>query len=164
MMVPMRRTLAALVLVVLGCSGESTPAGPDGPVAFTDVYQSSFSGITSRRGEIISREARWVEVWDELQSHVSPKPAIPQVDFSNRLLILAALGTNGDRCTKAQITLVEMVGGALRTRVAEVHRPAGCPSCPPDTSQPVHVVSVPRAATGATFDFVVATATSCNVP
>jgi hypothetical protein len=160
----MRRTLAALALLVLGCSGQSSPAGPDGPVAFTDVYQSTRSGITNRRGEVISRQARWIEVWDELQGHVSPKPAIPQVDFDNRLLILGALGTNGDGCTKAQVNLVEMVGGALNIRVAEVHRAANCPVCPPVTSQPVHVVSVPRAATGATFNFVTATATSCDVP
>ncbi|HYI09093.1 MAG TPA: hypothetical protein VEK57_08470 [Thermoanaerobaculia bacterium] len=162
----MRPLLLSCVLLALfpGCSGDSTPAGPDGPVAFTDVYQSSFSGIRTRRGEIISRESRWVEVWDELQSHASPKPAIPAVNFNDRLLILAALGTNGDRCTKAQVQSVRTESGALVIRIAEVHRPSTCAPCPPDTSQAVHVVSVPRAATGATFTFVTATADSCAVP
>lgn len=162
----MRRLLFffASLLLVSACSGESNPAGPDGPVAFADVYQSSFSGIQTRRGEIISRESRWVEVWDELQSHVSPKPAIPAVNFNDRLLILGALGTNGDRCTKAQVQSVQTQGGTLVIRIAEVHRPSTCAPCPPDTSQAVHVVSVPRAATGATFTFVTATANSCAVP
>lgn len=160
----MKRFLRAslLAILVIGCGGESSPTGPDGPIAFTTVYQNSMSGIRTRRGEIISRESRWVDVWDELQSHVSPKPPIPAVNFDDRLLILGALGELGDGCAKAEIQSVESNGGALNIRVGEVHRPANCPPCPPVTSQAVHVVSVPRAATGASFSFVNVTASSCT--
>jgi hypothetical protein len=162
----MKRTLAvtiALTFVVLaGCSGASDPTSPDGAVIFTQVYKSTTSGVRSRHGEVITRQSRWTQVWDEITAGQSPKPALPAVDFEQRILVYAALGELGDSCADIELESIQRVNGALLVSVVERHRLATCPVCPPTTSQPVIVVAVPRAATDVSFSFRTSNTGACS--
>jgi hypothetical protein len=148
-----------LLALISGCSGESNPTGTDGPVATTEVYKSQFSGMGGKHGEVISRQSRWAEVWDEITAGMSPKPALPSVDFENVLLIVGAIG-NTDACTNGRIESVKRVGGTLEISILEERRP-NC-ACPAIVARPVHVVSVPRAATGASFTFRIVNLNTCT--
>jgi hypothetical protein len=158
----MRRMIAfAAVLVLLaGCNGESNPTGTNGPVAFSTVYKSKTSAVTTRRGEIVSRESRWVEVWDEITAGQSPKPALPLVNFENVILIYAAGGELAEMCSDVKVDAVNRVDGSLAITIVEERRPTTC-VCPAIVLRPVHVVSVPRAATGATFEFRITNVSGC---
>jgi hypothetical protein len=157
----MRRLLVlAITLACLACNGESNPTSPDGPVAFAQVYKSKTSGVNRQTAEIISRQARWVEAWDEITAGQSPKPAIPAVDFESVILIYASGGEIADSCSDIRIESVNRVGGALTVSIVEERRP-GC-VCPPVVIHPVHVVSVPRAATGASFTFRATNLSGCT--
>lgn len=148
------RTLLLVVLVLIaGCSGDSDPTSPDGPVPFAQVAKEQFSGVMQRRAEVIALQSRWVQVWDEITSNRSPKPPLPNVDFEKELLILAAYGNTGDSCRDVQIEKVDRVNGALAVSILDKQRAANCPVCPPVTAQPVHVVSIPRAATGVSYSW-----------
>lgn len=148
-----RAALALALILIAGCDrGASSPTSPDGVVPFTTVHTAQFSGIAVRRGEVISRADVWQRTWDEINATISPKPALPAVDFERNILLLAALGDEGDACKRVVIDRVERSGGALRVSVKETRPPASC-VCPPVAVRPVHVVSIPRAATGASFDF-----------
>jgi hypothetical protein len=153
--------LLALILLAAACGGESSPTGPDGPVLLTQVYKDASSGLKAQGAEIVSREERWAEVWDQIVAGRSPKPAIPNVDFNQRILIVAALGETADSCKSVEVESVTRRDGALDIVLAEVRPPANC-SCPPVVVQPVHVVSVTRAATDATFTWHNVTRGSCN--
>lgn len=153
--------LIALIVSIAGCSGESSPTGPDGPLALTDVHRTLTSGITNQRIEVISRQARWAEVWDAITAPMSPKPPLPSVDFDNRLLVLAALGEQSDSCKNVRVDSVERRGGTLLITAAETRPPATC-TCPPIVVQPVHVVSIPRAATDASFTWRTVILGSCT--
>jgi hypothetical protein len=153
---------ALILLLIAGCSGsESSPTGPDGPVQMTEVYKDQSTGVLGRRAEVISRESRWVEVWSEIVSNRSPKPALPAVNFDEKILVLAALGDTGDACKSVRIETVTRVAGALNISIAETRPPANC-SCPPVTVQPVHVVAIPRAATDASFNWRTLTLGGCT--
>ena len=154
----MKRIIAALILLA-GCSGESSPTGTNGPVPTIQVYKSKTSAIPGRRAEIVSRQSRWVEVWDEITANHSPKPAIPVVDFDNVILIFAAGGELGHACSDIRIESVTRTDGALAVSIVEERRPT-C-TCPAVVIRPVHVVSVPRAATNASFEFRVANVSGC---
>jgi hypothetical protein len=151
----------AVVLALAACNGESNPTSPDGPVPFTQVYKSKSSGVNRQTAEIISRQQRWVEVWDEITAGQSPKPAIPVVDFENVILIYASGGEIANSCNDIRIESVNRVNGALSVSIVQELRPSTC-VCPPVTIHPVHVVSVPRAATGASFSFHAANVTGCT--
>ena len=155
----MRIQLVVAVMIFLAaCNGESNPTGTDGPVATTQVYKSKTSGVSGKRGEVISRASRWAEVWDEITAGMSPKPALPNVNFEEAILIVGAIG-DADACTDARIESVNRVGGALEISVLEERRP-NC-TCPAFVARPVHVVSVPRLATGATFSFRIVNLNTC---
>jgi hypothetical protein len=155
----MQRIIAALILLA-GCSNESSPTGTNGPVPTIQVYKSKTSAIPGRRAEIVSRQSRWVEVWDEITANVSPKPAIPVVDFDNVILIFAAGGELAHSCSDIRIESVTRTDGALAVSILEERRPT-C-ACPAIVIRPVHIVSVPRAATNATFEFRVANVSGCQ--
>ena len=152
--------IVAAVLLLAGCSGESSPTGTNGPVPTVQVYKSKTSAIPGRRAEIISRQSRWTEVWDEITASVTPKPAIPAVDFDNVILIFAAGGELANSCSDIRIESVTRTDGALAVSIVEERRPT-C-SCPAIVIRPVHVVSVPRAATDASFAFRVADVSGCQ--
>jgi hypothetical protein len=147
--------LASVVILALlaGCSGESSPTGPDGPVAFTEIFRDKASNLTTRRAEIVSRDARWDALWTEIRGSASNKPV---VDFEKNILIVAALGETGDSCKHVRITGVSRSMGALNVTIAETRLPPSC-VCPPNSVRPVHVVSVPRAASNATFTWTTLT-------
>jgi len=152
--------MIAVVLLLAGCSGESNPTGTNGPVPTTQVYKSKGSGIAGRRAEIISRQSRWVEVWDEITLGQSPKPPLPAVDFENVLLIFAAGGELADSCSDLRIDSVTRVDGTLNVSILEERRPTCI--CPAMVVRPVHVVSAPRAASNASFTFSVVNVNSCQ--
>lgn len=143
--------IAAVLILLAACNGESNPTGTDGPVPTTQVYKSKSSGLAGRRGEIISRQSRWAEVWDEITVNQSPKPALPTVDFEQVLLVVGATGELPDACSDGRIESVTRVSGSLEVSILTENRP-NC-VCPAVVVRPVHVVSVPRAATGASFAF-----------
>jgi len=149
----MRLASVVILAMLAGCGGESSPTGPDGPVAFTDVYRDKASNLTTRRAEIVSRDTRWDAVWTEIRGNASNKPV---VDFEKNILIVAALGDTGDSCKHVRITGVARSLGALNVTVAETRLPSSC-VCLPTTVRPVHVVSVPRAATSASFTWTTLT-------
>jgi hypothetical protein len=156
----MRRLLPLLLL--FACNGaSSSPTGVDGVVPFVTVHREQSTGVKGKHAEIISRADVWQRTWDEIVSNRSPKPPLPAVDFEKNILIFAAMGETADACRSLVIDSVERRNGELLVSIKETRPPASC-SCPPVTVQPVHVVSVPRAATGAAFLYRSVTEGNCG--
>lgn len=147
------RTVAsiALLIALAGCGGgDSSPTAPDGPIAFTDVHRSKASGMRTAGAQIVSRPEPWMAMWDSIVLGQTPKPPMPAIDFEKNILIVATLGETPDSCKHVRIDQVVRRNGALDVTISEVRPPASC-TCPPVVVQPVHVVSVPRAALGANY-------------
>jgi hypothetical protein len=145
--------IAMACFAALACSDDQLPTGVNGPVAMTQIVRQKQSGITARRAEVIARETRWVQVWDEITSRQSPKPPLPTVNWDTQLLVLAALGESGDACKDVEIERIDRTDGALVVSILDKSPGANCNPCPPVTVQPVHVVAVPRAAASATYSW-----------
>jgi hypothetical protein len=135
--------LIPAALAVSGCSDDD-PAGPRRePIAFQTLHASQFSGIGTRRGEIVRDQARWSAVWQEIHGSVTPQPPLPAVDFLAEMVILAAAGQRGDSCWDVSIRSVESGGGEVAVRADEIRR-TGC-GCAAVIVHPVHVVRAARA-------------------
>ena len=143
------KRLAIALLLVIGCNGDGITV-PAGDVPITRVLNDKYSGIRTQREELIASQARWQTVWDEIMSTRSPKPALPSVDFSRDVVILAALGQSGDACRGIAVEDVDHVSELLRVSIKETRSPSSC-VCPPVAVQPVDVVTVPRRSTTAVF-------------
>ncbi|HEX8618991.1 MAG TPA: hypothetical protein VF911_15515 [Thermoanaerobaculia bacterium] len=151
------RVLSIVMLVLLAACGGETPTGPDGPVVITNVFRDTSSNITSRRAEIVSRSTRWETVWSEIRGTATR----PVVDFEKNMVIVAALGETADSCKHVRVTKVERNVGAITITIAETRLPPNC-TCPPNIVRPVHVVSIPRGATNASFNWTSITEGTCN--
>ena len=152
-------TLLLLLVMSGGCFGgdNASPTSPDGIVSYADVYMSQTSGFATRHAEVISRESRWAEVWEQITATQSPKPARPAVNFEERILVVVALGETAATCHFVKVDNVQRVDGELRIAVVDAApQVPGC-ACPIGSVQPVHVIAVPRLATSASFTWGVKT-------
>ncbi len=116
------------------------------------IHKESGTGVTSKREEVISSQARWHVVWQEINSYRSPSLPEPVVDFASYVLIFVARGVTGDACRSISIERVQLRHRSFEVFVSDARAPLSC-SCPPITVQPVHVVAVPRVAETATFQY-----------
>jgi hypothetical protein len=140
----------AAFLALGGCG--VLPTEPSGTLPLLEIHKESGTGVISKREEVISSQARWHVVWQEINSYRSPSLPEPVVDFGSYVLIFVARGLTGDACRSIAIERVDLRHGSFEVLVNDVRPPLSC-SCPPITVQPVHVVAVPRVAEKATFQY-----------
>lgn len=147
--------IATALLFLASCDGgsDSSPTGPDTIVPFVTVHREQITGVRQKRAQLISRQDLWEQTWAEIVSNRTPKPPIPAVDFDSNILIFVALGDTPDACKSVRVADVRRrASGELLVGVKETRPPPSC-SCPPVVASPVHVVAVPRSATGVAFTF-----------
>lgn len=143
----------ALLLASCNSGSDSSPTDPGDVIPFVTVHREQITGVRERRAQLISRQDLWEQMWAEIVSNRSPKPPIPAVDFDRNILIFVALGDTPDACKSVRIDDVERrASGELLVDVKETRPPPSC-SCPAVVARPVHVVAVPRSATGVAFTF-----------
>ena len=150
-MLHLRKTgwLAAF-LCLAGC--DETPTEPQGePVAFQTVTQASFSGLSASRRDVVRNLDDWNQVWSEIHANVSPAPGLPEVDFSQEMVLLAAMGEQASGCFQIQIRSVAAQEGLVTAAVEEIEPGEGC-VCTAALSQPVHVVRTARNDVAVAFD------------
>jgi protease stability complex PrcB-like protein len=104
-MTTFQHAITALVLLLLGCQGEDhaapvrTSSGTAGtPVPITRYGSDSSaytlnSGIGSPREEVVRDSAAWHRLWEEIHATTTPVPDLPQVDFSQDMILVAAMGS-----------------------------------------------------------------------
>jgi hypothetical protein len=144
---------AIFALPLLSCSESPTEPRQREPVAFATVYVSPFSGVETRRGELITDSGRWSAVWNEIHRRSSPLPPLPSVDFGSEMVLFAALGTEPDACWSTGIEVVEAAGErSLEVSVAETRAPPSC-ACLAVVVNPVHAVRLQRLDRRASFRF-----------
>jgi hypothetical protein len=79
----------------LGTPVPITPLIPK-PCPNCEQRRVSFAGISgiSDSLRIVIRDAEaWRKVWELINSPVSPKPPLPEIDFSREMVLVVALGT-----------------------------------------------------------------------
>jgi hypothetical protein len=153
----MTTAVAAAMLAsgLAACGGD--PADP----AFGRVSQllqarevvsisDSWSGFQAPTRVVISNAQAWAEAWSTIHAHFAVPPALPAVDFSTSVLILAAMGPRSTMGYSVVIQEIRVAGGSLDVTVLERSPGASCVTGQAVTS-PVHVVEVPRRATTASF-------------
>jgi hypothetical protein len=149
--------LCALLITLVGCSGEDpvspgpgTGSAADVPpgaqvVAFEVVQEvtTPISGIRERRREVIANADAWAELWDEMQSRVSPKPPLPDIDFSSRMVVFASMGERTSGGYTISVLDAAQEDEALYVEVEEATPGVECITTDV-ISTPAVAVSVPR--------------------
>jgi protease stability complex PrcB-like protein len=161
------RALAATLVLLAACGG-----GPSSSSSRLDISQNytppipieaqpqpiqhialqpfagtslSNSGIHTSRRQVIRDPAMWQSVWNEIFANVSPQPALPAVDFSTRMVLLAA---QGDQATGGFSIFIDgafmTLDGTVIVAVTSASPGPGCIRAPQIT-QPVDVAVAAKA-------------------
>jgi hypothetical protein len=119
-----------------------------------EIYSlQSFSGMDTRRGRIITDSAALQAAWDTVFANyaVGQKPFVPAIDFKQNVVLLASAGQTPTQLLWFRITMVRERPEHLAVLVESAWPPCGGL---PVTTNPVHIVTVPRVATQAVFTFM----------
>jgi hypothetical protein len=145
-------TSPVLVAVALlaACAGVPSGGGTEGELPFAAILHETSSGLQERRREVVRDEASWARLWERIHEGVTPRPALPPVDFSSHMLIAVGMGTRPSGGFDIKIRSV-----ATREERLEVVVFESCPA-PGDRvslalTQPVEVVRLDRLTQAPTF-------------
>jgi hypothetical protein len=156
------------VAVSATCSGNEAPAGALRPPAAPDAQQpaarqpvaltrlapgaeplSSFSGLSERTRLVVRDAAEWKQAWSRIWGSQTP-PALPAVDFTREMVIIAGTGTRSSGGHRIAIDSAYIEGGTLHVVVRTEAPGANCLTSQALTA-PVDVARVPRSEGQVTF-------------
>ena len=103
--------------------------------------------------QVVRDQAAWQALWTRLHVNASPAPALPAVDFTRDMVVVAAMGMKSHGGYKIAITAAAEDAGKVTVEVTETSPGARCMNAMMMTS-PVIVAKLPRRAGDVTFNVV----------
>jgi Tfp pilus assembly protein PilV len=103
--------------------------------------------------QVVRDQAAWQALWTRLHVNASPAPALPAVDFTRDMVVVAAMGMKSHGGYKIAITAAAEDAGKVIVEVTETSPGARCMNAMMMTS-PVVVAKVPRRAGEVSFNVV----------
>ena len=138
--------LAASTLLP-GCGVQQAAPAPDIPatavsVPFVSLLEVQYSDLTQPARMVVKTAAEWEDLWSAAVSKVSPSEEVPRVDFTRRMVLVAAMGGRPTGGFDVLIRSVFEDKDNLYAVYVEVSPGTGCLTTQGFTA-PVSAVSVP---------------------
>ena len=141
--------LSGSILAVVACG--SSPSAPDQsaePLPVTRLRTEPFSftyasGLTEPQRLLIRDQASWQQAWAAIWTRHSSQPAMPDVDFTREMIVLAALGERPTGGYGIFIDSAAAGSGRVTLRIRSVSPANGC-GVTTALTQPVDIARLPR--------------------
>ena len=121
---------------------EGTPF-PIDRLSSIDDYVRYHSGLNEPARVVIRTEQEWTALWDQMLNNFHPKPAMPVVDFSQHMLVVAAMGAQPTGGYGIRIENVSRRNAVITATVRLTSPGARCFTSQALT-QPADIVRMPR--------------------
>jgi hypothetical protein len=150
----LHHSLIVPLTAVLGCQGADAPAPGSEltpldrvSVPLTRFRADSFSythssGLNEHGYQVITDEATWNQLWQEIHATTTPVPPIPGVDFSREMVVAAALGSRNTGGYDVLLAEASEESGRLKVQVLELSPGTTCATATVLT-QPVDLATLP---------------------
>jgi hypothetical protein len=112
-------------------------------VHFESVSHQSHSYIDQQRFVVISDASAWAALWEEHHRGISPTPALPDVDFSENIVIGVYLGIRPNGCYGVGIDRIYRSGETNIVEYTE-RTPSENDICTMALVSPSHLVTIPK--------------------
>ena len=156
-----RRTTAlrclplAAILASPACGVQKAEPAPQVPpsavsVSFRRLIDLEISGARQQALSVVKTAAEWEDLWSRISAPVAPPRDAPAVDFSHRMVVIAALGQRPTGGFGVRIGAVYEDRDRLYVVYTETSPGAGCLTSQAFTA-PVSAVSVPLSEKPASF-------------
>lgn len=136
-----------MLVAVAACAAPAPPADRPAdaiPVTATPIpVDGTYGGIDDPLREVVRGEAEWQALWERLAAGRIPIPETPPVDFSERVVVVAAMGARPTGGHAIRIDAVSYAGDTLWVEVTSVSPGPGCITTQA-LSAPVAAVTVER--------------------
>ena len=131
----------ALILCITIGLAEVTSAQEPAGICFLTVAKSQGSGNPERKNYVINDKAEWEELWEKVVANVSPKPPLPEIDFTRRTIIAVFEGSQPSGGFEITITNIVSTQGHIQVAVKEL---LGACVAPGIVTKPFHIVEVDK--------------------
>ncbi len=136
-----RLAASALLVAALGCAKANDLASPGeaaqvpsgaAPIAFLPFPDSTLqlvrtnTGVEARARYVVRDQGTWTNLWSRVVSNVNPHPAAPAIDFSQDMVVAAAMGTKPTGGFSIAIDSAFTAGDSIYVVVREVSPGRGC--------------------------------------
>ena len=112
-------------------------------IPFERVAKDSFSGVSAKKYVVIKDEASWSRLWNEHVAGRMPVPALPPVDFANKMLVGVFAGESGSGCHTISIPRVTAGTTTIKVEVDERELQT-FDVCPAVVTHAMQVVAIDR--------------------
>lgn len=112
--------------------------GPE-PAAFVTIGKHGSCGQREKSNYVIKNKEEWQSLWDLVHTHVTPKPDLPEVDFSERMIVAVFLGEQPNGGFDITITDLVKNGKKLTAKLTEVSPGSSC-AVTTALTQPYHII------------------------
>jgi hypothetical protein len=136
------------IALVTACS--STPASPGTgePLPVTRLRSEPFSyaystGLVTPQEIVVRSPAQWKAVWTDIWRNHSTHPALPDIDFAQEIVVVAALGERPTGGYSIFIDAASSESDGIAVRIRSVSPANGC-GVTLALTQPVDIARIPR--------------------
>ena len=138
-----RRSPALVIFcwLALACS---SPLDPAGPLPVTPLVQRGTSASPDfAQQNLVVRDAQtWETTWAALYKGVSPRPALPGVDFARDLVVVVSMGGKPTAGYSVAVSTADEASGAITVGITQTAPGSSC-VLPQIVTNPVAVARIP---------------------
>lgn len=140
------------ILTLTACGNPSSPSTALPLTRFRTGPTSFFagSGYDQPRTLVIHDRETWVRTWADIYRRADPPPPMPEVDFANEMVVVAALGPRPSSGFEVIFTGASEAGDVVTVDVESRTPAASCVTLAVITS-PVDLARIPRRNGAVTF-------------
>lgn len=110
---------------------------------FKTIAKGYYSGHDERKNYVIINKDDWKNLWDKVNSIITPKPFLAEIDFSRNMIVAVFQGAQSTGGYAIDIVKVVETGNTLEVFVQEISPGRGC-GVTFVVTQPYHIIEVQR--------------------
>jgi hypothetical protein len=150
----MSRFVPAVLAVLItggaaGCESGGSRRGAEPPMTVVPLdsslasYYRYSSGLPDSARLVVRTSAEWTTLWNRIVANHGPRPAVPDIDFSNEMLLVAAMGTRNTGGYSIEIEAVDR-GSSSITASVRTRSPGKTCGTTAALTAPVAIVRIPK--------------------
>ncbi len=126
---------------------------PETEINFTVIAEGSEAyGYSDSQGQIISTRAEWEALWHTLHLATIPRPVLPEVDFTQQLILVVFAGEKSGSGYMVTVKKVVKAGQEVIVYAAE-QRAKSNQASDPQPTYPFQIVTIARPEAPVAFRF-----------
>lgn len=139
------KLLLILIALLSGCdtTGLDNDFFKDAEVISYEEVETGYYATVSNQNIVIRQEARFEEFWESLHQNKTPIPNLPDIDFSNQMVIAVTMETQPSGGYGIRITQVRLKNGILGVKVLNTKPGDDCITTGAITT-PYHLVKLDK--------------------